>query len=319
LVTINGSSFTGATDVKFNLTPASSFTIVSSTQITATVAAGTTTGYIKVTTAAGTGTSATKFTVPGTPEITSFTPASGPVGTTVTINGNNLTGATSVKFNNTAAASFTVDNTNKITAIVAAGTTTGPISVTTPNGTNQSTTNFTVATPEITSFDPTVGTWGTSVVITGTLFTGATAVSFGGTNASSFTVNSDTQITAVVANGSVTGTIRITLPTGTITSADAFTVKHTRKTSFALKKHLIASGSVVVNDGTSACAQQVPVKIERRKDGEWRGVANGVTTASGTYKITLADKTGKYRAIATKTYLGNGDLCSTAKSDPVTH
>ena len=43
---------------------------------------------------------------------------------------------------------------------------------------------------------------GTSVVITGTNLTGATAVSFGGTAAQSFTVNSATQITAIVGSGS---------------------------------------------------------------------------------------------------------------------
>ena len=45
-------------------------------------------------------------------------------------------------------------------------------------------------TPTITSFTPTAGFTGTSVVITGTKFTGATAVKFNGTSASAFTVNS---------------------------------------------------------------------------------------------------------------------------------
>jgi len=55
--------------------------------------------------------------------------------------------------------------------------------------------------PVITSFSPTTAGNGETVVISGTYFTGATAVKFGNVNATSFVVNSDTQITAVVGNG----------------------------------------------------------------------------------------------------------------------
>jgi len=68
--------------------------------------------------------------------------------------------------------------------------------------------------PTITGFSPTTGTSGTSVVITGTAFTGASAVSFGGTAASSFTVNSATQITAIVDGGSA-GAVVVTTSGGT--------------------------------------------------------------------------------------------------------
>src|SRR5665213_2371679 len=77
--------------------------------------------------------------------------------------------------------------------------------------------------PNISSFSPTSGCPGTSVTITGTNFTGATAVTFGGTNAASFVVNSGTQITAVVGSGTK-GTIAVTTPSGTGTSGSSFTV-----------------------------------------------------------------------------------------------
>lgn len=75
------------------------------------------------------------------PTITSFNPEDGDVGTVVTIAGTNFTGATDVSFNGTPA-SYTVDSATQITATVALGTTTGPISVTTPDGTAYSSTNF---------------------------------------------------------------------------------------------------------------------------------------------------------------------------------
>src|SRR5436190_2076172 len=71
------------------------------------------------------------------PTITSFTPGSGPVGASVTINGTNFTGASAVLFNGTSS-SFTVGSATAITATVPAGATSGPISVTTSDGTASS-------------------------------------------------------------------------------------------------------------------------------------------------------------------------------------
>ncbi len=61
-ITLTGTSFAGATAVRFNGTSAT-FTVVSATSITATVPTGATTGTVSVTTPAGIGTSASSFTV----------------------------------------------------------------------------------------------------------------------------------------------------------------------------------------------------------------------------------------------------------------
>jgi IPT/TIG domain len=60
-----------------------------------------------------------------------------------------------------------------------------------------------MANPMVTSVSPATGpgSGGTEVTIVGSGFTGATAVAFGGANASSFSVDSDTQITAVTPPG----------------------------------------------------------------------------------------------------------------------
>jgi uncharacterized repeat protein (TIGR03803 family) len=68
---------------------------------------------------------------------------SGKVGTAVKILGTDLTGATSVIFNGTAA-TFTVVSMSEITTTVPTGATTGPVEVTTPSGTLTSNVNFTV-------------------------------------------------------------------------------------------------------------------------------------------------------------------------------
>lgn len=76
--------------------------------------------------------------------------------------------------------------------------------------------------PIIMSFTPSTGGTATSVVITGTDFDTATAVTFGGTAATSFTVDSSTTITTIVGAGT-TGVITVTTPRGTGTSVGAFT------------------------------------------------------------------------------------------------
>lgn len=147
LVTVTGTNFTGASLVKFGAGTAGALT-VTATSLTATVPTGATTGPIRVLNGSGWGSSAQSFTVPsGVPTISSFSPTSGPVGTSVTINGTNLTGATSVTFNNVAAAAgWTVNATGtQITgAIVPASATDGLIRVVTPGGTAVSATNFDV-------------------------------------------------------------------------------------------------------------------------------------------------------------------------------
>jgi hypothetical protein len=84
------------------------------------------------------------------------------------------------------------------------------------------------------SFTPTSGPVGTVVTITGTSFTGATAVKFNTTAATAFTVDSDTQITATVPSGATTGKISVTNAVGTGSSANNFTVSGTSPANLLL-------------------------------------------------------------------------------------
>ena len=145
-VVIQGTNFGCTNSVMFNTTAATTYVVNSATQITATVPTGATTGPLHVTTTGGgPANSATNFTVVGSSTITSFTPKKGPVGTSVTITGTNLTGVTGVKFNGVTA-TFTTSTATSVTAVVPAGATTGKITVTTPGGTATSATDFTVTT-----------------------------------------------------------------------------------------------------------------------------------------------------------------------------
>lgn len=80
------------------------------------------------------------------PTIAAFSPSSGGVGTTVTVTGTHFVGVSAVRFNG-AAASFSVQSGTSLTAVVPAGSTTGPVSVTTSGGTAVSGSAFTVTFP----------------------------------------------------------------------------------------------------------------------------------------------------------------------------
>ncbi len=244
VVTITGSNFTNVTTVKFGTTSAASFKITGSSTITATTephAAGT----VKVSLINATGTDtwsgAFAYVKPGTgqppPTITSISPAEGSAtgGTTVIITGDHLSKATAVKFGTalngsgyTPSVSFTVTSSTTITAKTKAhpaGTVT--VSVTTPGGTATSSGDYTfVVPPTVTSFVPTSGSslGGTTVTVTGTHLTGATAVEFGTTRATTFNVTSPTTITAKTEahpEGSVK--VSVTTPGGTATSSGDYT------------------------------------------------------------------------------------------------
>ncbi len=71
-------------------------------------------------------------------------PASALPGATVLLRGKNLLAASAVTLNGVPAASFTVRSVDYIAAVIPAGATTGPVTVTTPNGTGTSAFTFTV-------------------------------------------------------------------------------------------------------------------------------------------------------------------------------
>lgn len=147
----------------------------------------------------------------------------GRVGAKVIILGTDLTGASRVSFNGKTA-TFTVVSASEITATVPAGATTGKIEVTTPSGTLTSNTAFYV-TPQVRSFTPASGPVGTQVKITGVSLTQTAGVTFGGVTATAFIVDSDTQVTATVPTGAVTGRVSLSTPGGDAWSATNFTVQ----------------------------------------------------------------------------------------------
>ena len=239
LVTVSGSGFTNATAVSFGGVPASSFFVLSDGSLDAVSPPGAL-GNTDITVTTAGGPSATsvkdKFTYEAiAPEIDSMGPATGPAtgGTNVIITGKYFLGTTAVDFGSTPATSFHVDSSTQLEAVSPAGVAgTVPVRVFTPGEESiiSYPDQFTyTAVSSVTGVSPAFGSvaGGTTVTITGTGFTGATVVDFGGVAGTIFPgLHSDTQIIATSPPGAP-GNVDVTVVTAngsTPTSpADIFT------------------------------------------------------------------------------------------------
>ena len=239
VVEISGTNFSSSSTVVFGSTAATNVSYNSGTgKLTATSPAGTSAANVRVTTAGSQSAiaAANLFTYTATVEVTAISVAVGPTtgGTVVQISGTNFTSASTVVFGTTAATNVSYNaGTGKLTATSPAGTGTVNVRVTTgasPQSATATANQFTYyAPPTITGLSRSTGpnAGGFSVVITGTNFTSvlASTVVFGATNATTFTVDSTTQITATSSAGSGAVDVRVSNQGGTSADvvADNFT------------------------------------------------------------------------------------------------
>jgi hypothetical protein len=231
-VTIGGSGFGAATAVAFGSTPAASFHVASDHTIEAVAPAGGA-GSVDVTVTSPEGTSpatpADHFTYG--PIVKSVSPAAGVPGggTHIAITGEGLAGASAVSFGGQPAASFEVISGDEVQAVSPPGSGTVDVTVTTPEGTSEprAADEFTyVPPPAVTSIEHNVGVpaGGARMAIFGSHFREVSAVSFGGTPATSFEVLSETEISTITPTGTGTVDVTVTTPYGTsaIVPSDSF-------------------------------------------------------------------------------------------------
>ena len=164
-----------------------------------------------------------------------------------------------------------------------------------------------VATPTITSFTPSSGYVGTSITITGTNFTGATAVSIGGVAANNYTVNSATEISATVAAGGATGTISVTTPGGTATSGSL------TPSSFTFNGYISNAGTDW-NTGSTWLGGAVPPASATVTIDHAVTVNSSVTNAPSSVTINSAKSLtfGASGALTATTVTNNGSIVMTS-------
>ena len=205
-VTITGTSLTGTTAVAFGGKPASSVVVVSDNTVTA-IAPPFAHGTVDITVTTPTGISSTSsadhytYDEPA-PAVTAIFPTNGPEtgGTTVTVTGVNLASTMAVMVGGTPASNVVVISDNTVTAIAP------------PHA--DGTVDVTVISPTGTS-----GTSSADQYTYGQPLPAVTAVSFGGTLATSFTVSSDASLSVTAPPAAAAGPVDVTVTTPAGTSS----------------------------------------------------------------------------------------------------
>ena len=231
-VDLAGSGFQGATKVTFGGVEASVFAIPSGGLLYAAVPSGAGTGPIEVTTPLGVVASPGSFEVdPGPPtlQVASILPATGPVGTPVTLRGAGLFAVTSVTFGGVPATLAPPLDDSERVVTVPPGARTGPITVTLPDGTSVSSPRVfwvhgsALPPPVLKAFDPKSGPAGTSLEVDGAHLATVWSVTIGGREAS-FRIWSDARMTVwVPVQAPTSGRLQVVSVGGEATHPATFT------------------------------------------------------------------------------------------------
>jgi RHS repeat-associated protein len=287
-VTITGAYFQssqGPNIVSFN-GAGSGISSWSDTQINAVVPLYATTGPVTVIVNGATSNSVT-YTVPSL-VVNSVSPTSGPVGTSVTVNGSGFgstQGTSTITFNGSAPSSITSWSNTQIVAVVSVTTITGPVKVTVSNVNSNVTVNFTVPAPSVSSASPLGGGVGTQVTVTGTGFQATqrdSVVNFNGV-AASVVSWSNTQIVATVPASATTGPVTVAVNAIQSNTSVVFAVPNPVITSLSPPSGAV-NGTISVN-GSGFGSFQEPVQIKLNgtaiNPSNWQDTTVKFTVMSG--------------------------------------
>ncbi|WP_211212345.1 IPT/TIG domain-containing protein, partial [Rudaea cellulosilytica] len=219
----------------------------------------------------------------GGPTITSFSPASGPPGTVVTINGTGFSATKSlntVNFGGRTGPTATIQTatTTRLTVVAPSGATNGFFWVTV-SGVQASSPSSYLYPPVINYTDPTSGAVGSTVTISGSNLTPTAHVTFGGgvVQNSIYSVLDQNNIVVMVPAGAQTGQITLTTNSGLISNASpSFTVIIPAPTITGINPTSGVVGTTVTITGTNFSPTAANNSVS------FNGTAATVTAASTT-------------------------------------
>jgi photosystem II stability/assembly factor-like uncharacterized protein len=276
------------------------------------------------------------------PSITSFTPSSGVVGTSVTITGANFSSNPAnniVQFNGIGGRISESRVSGKVTACTSTSITvtvpdvaiSGEISVRVLDGeTTYSSTNFTVILPPptITSFWPTTGPTRGNISIEGTNFdavAGNTIVTVNGREATITDVSSTT-IRAIVPPGATTGKIAVTVVGKVATSTNDFTVfpipglwVTSNNGLYSTYKYLKIN-TLIANGNNLYAGTNVGVFRSIESGNNWQEVPPGLLTGTSVEAFAVSGNTW-YAVADGNIFLStnNGDNWSAVNSESLSY
>jgi hypothetical protein len=94
---------------------------------------------------------------------------------------------------------------------------------------------------------------------------------------------------------------------------------HRRALTLTTRKHLIVKGMLTAETSPS-CTRGQQIVVQRRASSRWRRVATVTTRADGSFRASVQDRTGTYRAIGPVSTLDSGRTsCGRAVSSTTRH
>ncbi len=150
--------------------------------------------------------------------------------------------------------------------------------------------NFQQVSTSIVDFSPVAGSAGATVTISGSNFTGATAVKFGGVNAASFTIVNPSTITAVVGAGA-TGLVTVETPLSTASSSVSFTLIPLTKVKASICGTTLAASTSSIQADAVTGAQMYRFEVTNGS------TVRTIETATNSFR--LSDLTGGAAAATT--------------------
>lgn len=203
---------------------------------------------------------------PGTmPIISRVSPASGGIGTTVTVTGTSFgtsQGTSTIKFNGVAATSVTSWSNTQIVAAVPSSASTGPVTVVVSSISSNTNFSFTLYNPVVSSVSPPVGQYGSTIVVTGSGFgnsqTTGSQVSFNGASGNVISW-SNTSIQVAVPQNATSGPLTVSVG-GVTSNSISFSIESLSVTS--ISPSIGPAGGLVTITGSGFGATQTSSSVD---------------------------------------------------------
>ena len=233
-----------------------------------------------------------------TPTVTALSPTTGPAagGTVVTITGTNFTGATGVRFGETAATNVTVVSATSITATAPAGTGTKSVFVSTPEGisaNNGTADDFTYAAADVNGACGSASGVSSSTAPAANLCATGTATAVSGSSTAwTWGCNGSGSGTSTAATACAANypkpTLTLNATASSIKVGDGTTV--TSQSDNGLAPTLSTSTSSICSFGTTVGNSSVTAPVTGTAQGACTVAANQAAVTSGTTRYLAADE-----------------------------